>query len=186
MNYLKNPLPVCTCPAIVPYFRLVMFHDVWGNSKEIHVSYIPWQYKWADVWSTHHTIEPDWRVAIFCWIKKIRGNFSIHIPNEVNKWKKNVISKKKKKTHVMTLASSMKSSSDIVPLFIILTAVSIDPRHFPWRTTPNWPDPNSSSSINSDGWISHLSCDKPAVGGTGRSHGDDFRRQAKPPELWRW
>lgn len=97
MNYLKNPLPVCTCPAIVPYFRLVMFHDVWGNSKEIHVSYIPWQYKWADVWSTHHTIEPDWRVAIFCWIKKIRGNFSIHIPNEVNKWKKNVISKKKKK-----------------------------------------------------------------------------------------
>lgn len=89
-------------------------------------------------------------------------------------------------TYVMTFASSMKSSSDIVPPFIILTAVSIDPRHFPRRTTPNWPEPSSSSNINSDGWISHLSCDKPAVGGTGRSHGDDFNRHAKPPELWRW
>lgn len=89
-------------------------------------------------------------------------------------------------THVMTLASSMKSSSDIVPPFIIFTAVSIEPRHFPRRTTPNWPEPSSSISISSDGWISHLSCDKPAVGGTGRSHGDDFSRQAKPPELCRW
>lgn len=90
---------------------------------------------------------------------------------------------KKMIPYVMTFASSMKSSSDIVPPFIIFTAVSIDPRHLPRRTTPNWPEPNSSSSINSDGCISHLSCDKPAVGGTGRSHGDDFNRHARPPEL---
>lgn len=51
----------------------------------------------------------------------------------------------------------MKSSSDMVPTFIILTAVSIDPRHFARRTTPNWPDPSSSRIISSDGWISHLS-----------------------------
>lgn len=174
--------PVCTCRAKDPYFRLVMFHDVWGNSIEIHVSCIPWQYKLVDVLSTHHTIAPNWHVAI-SWIEKKNNLAKVVLGHFTEHWSHRNI---KKHTHVMTLASSMKSSSDMVPPFIILTAVSIEPRHLPRRTTPNWPDPNSSSSINSDGWISHLSCDKPAVGGTGRSHGDDFSRQAKPPELWRW
>lgn len=60
-------------------------------------------------------------------------------------------------THVITLASSMKSSSDIVPSFIIFTATSMEPRHFPLRTTPNCPEPSSSSKSSSAGSISHLS-----------------------------
>lgn len=60
-------------------------------------------------------------------------------------------------THVITLASSIKSSSDMVPSFIILTATSMDPRHVPLRTTPNWPEPSSSNKCSSAGSISHLS-----------------------------
>lgn len=60
-------------------------------------------------------------------------------------------------THVITLASSIKSSSDMVPSFIILTATSIDPRQMPLRTTPNWPEPSSSNKCSSAGSISHLS-----------------------------
>jgi hypothetical protein len=59
--------------------------------------------------------------------------------------------------YVMTFASSMKSSSDIVPSFIIFTATSIEPLHLPLLTTPNWPLPSSSSSISSVWSISHLS-----------------------------
>lgn len=56
---------------------------------------------------------------------------------------------------VITLASSMKSYSDMVPSFISLTATSILPFHLPCRTTPNWPDPSSSINCNSDALISH-------------------------------
>lgn len=45
----------------------------------------------------------------------------------------------------------------MVPSFIIFTAVSIYPRHLARRTTPNCPEPNSSSKTNSLGSISHLS-----------------------------
>lgn len=37
-------------------------------------------------------------------------------------------------TYVITLASSMKSSSDIAPSFIILTATIIFPRYVPFLT----------------------------------------------------
>lgn len=84
----------------------------------------------------------------------------------------------------MTLASSIKSSSLIVPSFIILTATSILALHLPRRTTPNCPDPNSSSRVSSDGSISHLSWLRPAVAGIDRSPtGGILSRQAKPPLL---
>ena len=84
----------------------------------------------------------------------------------------------------MTLASSMKSSSLMVPSFIILTATSILALHLPRRTTPNWPDPSSSKSVSSDGSISHLSWLSPAVAGIDRSpHGGIFKRHANPPLL---
>lgn len=90
----------------------------------------------------------------------------------------------KRITDVMTLASSMKSSSLMVPSFIILTATSILARHLPRRTTPNWPEPSSSKSVSSDGSISHLSWLNPAVAGIDRSpHGGIFKRHAKPPLL---
>lgn len=61
-----------------------------------------------------------------------------------------------KTTYLITLASSMNSSSLIVPSFIILTATCNAPS-FPCRTTPNWPEPNSSIRFNWLGSTSHLS-----------------------------
>ena len=107
-------------------------------------------------------------------------------------WNRNRMERKMRKEttnekwhhYVMTLASSIKSSSLIVPSFTILTATSILPLHLPRRTTPNWPDPNSSSSVSSEGSISHLSWLNPAVAGIDLSpQGGTFNRHAKPPLL---
>ena len=62
---------------------------------------------------------------------------------------------------VITLASSMKSSSDMVPSFIIFTATSVVPLYLPLRTTPNWPEPSSSNRVNSVGSISHFPWARP-------------------------
>ena len=56
------------------------------------------------------------------------------------------------------------------------------PFHFARRTTPNWPDPNSSISVSSVGSTSHFPCDKPAVGGFDRP-GGHLSLQARPPAV---
>lgn len=60
-------------------------------------------------------------------------------------------------TYIITLASSMKSSSDMEPSLMALIATWICDRHSPKWTTPNWPLPISFIKANSDGSISHFS-----------------------------
>ena len=54
------------------------------------------------------------------------------------------------------------------------------PFHLALRTTPNWPDPNSSISVSSVGSTSHFPWDRPAVGGFDRP-GGHLSLQARPP-----
>lgn len=60
-------------------------------------------------------------------------------------------------THIMTLASSMKSSSYMAPSRIALMATLYCALHFPRRTTPNRPLPSSLMNVSSEGLISHFS-----------------------------
>ena len=60
-------------------------------------------------------------------------------------------------THIITLASSMKSSSYIAPSRIALMATLYCALHFPRRTTPNKPLPSSLMKVSSEGLISHFS-----------------------------
>uniref|UniRef100_A0A0E9XHA3 Uncharacterized protein n=1 Tax=Anguilla anguilla TaxID=7936 RepID=A0A0E9XHA3_ANGAN len=65
----------------------------------------------------------------------------------------------------MTLASAMKSSSDIEPSLIILTATSCCPCNFPYFTTPNCPLPSSFMKVRWCGSISQRPYPNPAVQG---------------------
>ena len=56
------------------------------------------------------------------------------------------------------------------------------PFHLARRTTPNWPDPNSSISVSSVGSTSHFPWDRPAVGGFDRP-GGHLSLQARPPAV---
>lgn len=60
-------------------------------------------------------------------------------------------------TYIITLASSMKSSSDIAPSLIVLMATLMVAFHLPSWTTPNCPWPSSLMNISSDGFNSHSS-----------------------------
>lgn len=60
------------------------------------------------------------------------------------------------RTHIMTLASSLKSSSDMHSSRIIFTA-TFTFFHFASKTSPNWPEPNSRPSVSSARFISHSS-----------------------------
>ena len=45
------------------------------------------------------------------------------------------VNQKTDKTNIIVRASSMKSSSRIVPVFMVLTATSVEPLNFPFFTT---------------------------------------------------
>lgn len=59
--------------------------------------------------------------------------------------------------HIMTLASSMKSSSYMAPSLMALMATLCWSRHLPNLTTPNCPEPTSFMKVSSLGLISHFS-----------------------------
>lgn len=60
-------------------------------------------------------------------------------------------------TYIITLASSMKSSSDIAPSLMVLMATLMVAFHLPSWTTPNCPRPSSFMNVSSDGFNSHSS-----------------------------
>lgn len=129
----RGNLPVCTYLKAVQHSLLVQFRDDGGSLIEIHDAYILSLYKQVYPCYRHHTAGLGFDVAVYC--KQNDGivketYFMIHYYRIKSMFSES-------DTYVMTLASSIKSSSDIVPSFIIFTATSIDPRHFPLRTTPN-------------------------------------------------
>lgn len=59
--------------------------------------------------------------------------------------------------HIMTLASSMKSSSYMDPSLMVLMATFCCSLHLPSLTTPNCPEPTSFMGVSSLGLMSHFS-----------------------------
>ncbi len=79
-------------------------------------------------------------------------------------------------TYIMTLASSLKSSSDMHSSRIIFTATLVS-LNFPSSTRPNWPLPNSWPKVSSSGSTSHWSVKQQTCGDRWNKHrGSSYQR----------
>lgn len=93
----------------------------------------------------------------FGWHSLLGDRTNTHVFSPAGSWRSFLSTWPLPPPYIMTLASSMKSSSNMAPSLMALIATFCSALHLPSLTWPNWPLPSSFMKVSSLGFISHFS-----------------------------